>query len=149
MTAGKDRHSTAGARHRTVVPGSTPGVETTNNQQGEAVQTFRVHDAVDDLLDDLVKRATSTLDDLDAQMVRLQATRAHIVKMVDSIRHTPMAPINADKPAPKLKVVAPTTTCGYCGVSMSPHGLKVHIARKHRGTPFDAQAARDAAASAI
>ena len=113
------------------------------------MQTFRVHDAVDDLLDDLVERATSTLNDLDAQMERLQATRAHIVKMVDSIRHTPTAPINADKPAPKLKVVAPTTTCGYCGVSMSPHGLKVHIARKHRGTPFDVQAARDAAASAI
>ena len=124
-------------------------METTNHQQGEAVQTFRVHDAVDDLLDDLVERATSTLDDLDAQMERLQATRAHIVKMVDSIRHTPTAPINADKPAPKLKVVAPTTTCGYCGASMSPHGLKVHIARKHRGTPFDVQAARDAAASAI
>jgi hypothetical protein len=98
-------------------------VETTNHQQGEAVQTFRVHDAVDDLL-----------DDLDAQMERLQATRAHIVKMVDSICHTPTAPINADKPAPKLKVVAPTTTCGYCGVSMSLHGLKVHIARKHRGS---------------
>jgi len=125
-------------------------VETNNNQQGEAVQTFRVHDAVDDLLDDLVVRAKSTLKDLDAQMERLQSTRAVIVRMVDSIRHTPTATIVADKPAPKLKVVqAVTVTCPHCDVTSTPHGLKVHIARKHRRPSFDAQAARDAAATAI
>jgi hypothetical protein len=127
-------------------------VETINNQQGEAVQTFRVHDAVDDLLDDLVVRAKSTLEDLDAQMERLQATRHHIEAMVAAVRGTPQATINGPKPAPapKLAVVqADTVTCPHCDVTSTPHGLKVHIARKHRRPTFDAQAARDAAATAI
>ena len=82
-------------------------------------------------------------------MERLQATRRHIETMVAGVRGTPQATVNGPKQAPKLSVVqADIVTCPHCDATSTPHGLKVHIARKHRPS-FDQQAARNAAAAAI
>lgn len=114
------------------------------------MQTFRVIDAIDDTIDDLVAAHHRAIEDLDAQLERITKLRAasEAYLLVAGRTVSPTMPINAPKRQPVIDKPE-TVECSHCGVSMSPHGLKVHIARKHNGRSFDPQAARDAAAAAI
>jgi hypothetical protein len=66
--------------------------------------TYRVHDAADDLVDDLVERAREAIAGLDAHLVRITATRDGIAAFLATIQATPKPTIAVPPPA-----VAPAT----------------------------------------
>ena len=137
--------------------------------------TLRVHDAADDLIDDLIVTARKTLERIDEQTARLDEARAAVeaflrtirppVEPIDSlplpnatttVRIIPDADIIAAAGPAKLTLRAVPDVdphvCPHCGdVLASRNGLAIHVGRKHKITkaPFSEQAARDAAAAAL
>jgi len=120
--------------------------------------TYRVHDAADDLIDDLIDNAQAALDGLDAQLERITASRTAIVAFMQSMRRTTAT----EQPAPpKLAAVQYTpdavveyVECKDCGQLVKTKGLAIHVARKHKinsisVAKFDPQVARDNAAAAL
>ena len=124
--------------------------------------TLRVHDAADDLIDDLIVTARKTLERIDEQAARLDEARTAVEAFLRSIR-PPVEPEAftlaeirdiEDTPAPTLRAVPDVDphVCPHCGdVLASRNGLAIHVGRKHKITkaPFSEQAARDAAAAAL
>lgn len=137
--------------------------------------SLRVHDAADDLIDDLIVTARKTLERIEEQTARLDEARTAVEAFLRTIRPPaePAAYTVAEirtieaAPAPSSAAVAGPNAnggnlravpdvdphvCPHCGdVLASRNGLAIHVGRKHKITkaPFSEQAARDAAAAAL